>query len=95
MTNNELFNAVDDVCEMLYDSYGYNLTAKKYIGRCMNKPCLGIVFENENDLKEISYAILYYGVDYKEKFNNLITNHASYDSMGKNSIVYFQSVTLE
>lgn len=25
MTNNELFNAVDDVCEMLYDSYGYNL----------------------------------------------------------------------
>lgn len=44
MTNNELFNAVDDVCEMLYDSYGYNLTAKKYIGRCMNKPCLGIVF---------------------------------------------------
>lgn len=28
MTNNELFNAVDDVCEMLYDSYGYNLTAK-------------------------------------------------------------------
>lgn len=57
MTNNELFNAVDDVCEMLYDSYGYNLTAKKYIGRGMNKPCLGIVFENENDLKEISYAI--------------------------------------
>lgn len=95
MTNNELFNAVDDVCEMLYDSYGYNLTAKKYIGRCMNKPCLGIVFENENDLKEISYAILYYGVDYKAKFNDLITNHASYDSMGKNSIVYFQSVTLE
>lgn len=44
MTNNELFNAVDDVCEMLYDSYGYNLTAKKYIGRSMNKPCLGIVF---------------------------------------------------
>lgn len=95
MTNNELFNAVDDVCEMLYDSYGYNLTAKKYIGRCMNKPCLGIVFENENDLKEISCAILYYGVDYKEKFNDLITNHASYDNMGKNSIVYFQSVTLE
>ena len=95
MTNNELFNAVDDVCEMLYDGYGYNLTAKKYIGRCMNKPCLGIVFENENDLKEISHAILYYGVDYKEKFNDLITNHASYDNMGKNSIVYFQSVTLE
>ena len=95
MTNNELFNAVDDVCEMLHDGYGYNLTAKKYIGRCMNKPCLGIVFENENDLKEISYAILYYGVGYKEKFDNLITNHASYDSMGKKSIVYFQSVTLE
>jgi hypothetical protein len=95
MTNNELFNAVDDVCELLYDGYGCNLTAKKYIGRGMNKPCLGIVFENENDLKEISCAILYYGVDYKEKFNDLITNHASYDSMGKNSIVYFQSVTLE
>lgn len=61
----------------------------------MNKPCLGIIFDNENDLKEIFYAILYYGVDYKEKFNDLITNHASYDSMGKNSIVYFQSVTLE
>lgn len=29
MTNNELFNALDDVCEMLYDGYGYNLTAKK------------------------------------------------------------------
>lgn len=95
MTNNELFNAVDDVCEMLYDSYGYNLTAKKYIGRCMNKPCLGITFDNESDLKEISHAILYYGVDYKEKFNDLITNHASYDNMGKNSIVYFQSATLE
>lgn len=61
----------------------------------MNKPCLGIIFDNENDLKEISYAILYYGVDYKAKFNDLITNHANYDSMGKNSIVYFQSVTLE
>ena len=61
----------------------------------MNKPCLGITFDNESDLKEISYAILYYGVDYKEKFDNLITNHASYDSMGKKSIVYFQSITLE
>lgn len=39
----------------------------------MNKPCLGIVFENENDLKEISYAILYYGVDYKEKFNRVFS----------------------
>ena len=95
MTNNEFFNAVDDVCEMLYDGYGCNLTAKKYIGRGMNKPCLGITFDSESDLKEISYAILYYGVDYKEKFNDLITNHASYDNMGKNSIVYFQSVTLE
>lgn len=95
MTNNELFNAVNDVCEMLYDGYGYNLTAQKYTGRCMSTPCLGIVFENENDLKEISYAILYYGVDYKEKFNDLITNHASYDNMGKKSIVYFQGITLE
>lgn len=95
MTNNELFKAIDNVCEMLYESYGYNLTAQKYTGRCMNKPCLGIVFENENDLKEISFAILYYGVDYKEKFDDLITNHASYDNMGKKTIVYFQGITLE
>lgn len=32
MTNNELFKAIDNVCEMLYESYGYDLTAQNILG---------------------------------------------------------------